>query len=440
MSLLEERIGQRLRSLRQRRGLSMGALAQRAGIQVSTLSRWESGQRQPILSTLEPVLTTLTVTESERREILRLLHAPRAIHRLRSLDAAAASPAGGDLLLALRQRKGWTQAQTARAVGVAQSQIARWEKNESWPTTDKLHTLCWHLSAGEDEVAALTAGGEHLHLSERDTDLAAPDMAEEEWAGYIARQLTAPAPLSLLTVFRLQQQLSDLAQKQAFAARLLPNTYAILARHHLHHAEFGQAAQASARGMALSRAHRRQGETKGSLSSDTALWFGNVLVAADCAAQGEKPAGLRRAARLLSEWLPAVETDPAHQAWGRSKLARYTAQLGYPSEAIALGRDAYRQATTASNYEYFFRLRDQAYLLKKVGRHAEALKLLDRGRFLETESNDNFLRHRLMEAECFLALSDRASAGERLHSATQRLRTDSGVDMIEGLRDLEADL
>ena len=422
----------------------MGALAQRAGIQVSTLSRWESGQRQPIMSTLESVLTTLTVTESERREVLILLHAPRAIHRLRGLDAASASPAGGDLLLALRQRKGWTQTQTARAMGVAQSQIARWEKNESWPTDDKLHTLCWHLGAGEDEVAALTTGGEHLRLSpgrsEGGTDLAPPDMAEEEWAGYIGRQLTAPAPLSLLTVFRVQQQLSALAQKQAFAVRLLPNTYAILARHHLHHAEFGQAAQAAARGMALSRAHRRQGqqgEAKGAISSDIALWFGNVLVAADCAAQRGKPAGLRRAARLLSEWLPAVESDPAHQAWGRSKLAAYMAKLGYADEAIALGRAACRQVRTVSAYEYFFRLRDQANLLKEVGRHAEALTLLDKGRFLETVSNDNFLHHRLMEAKCLFALADRAGAEERLRSATQRIRPDSSVSRIEGVRALE---
>lgn len=48
-------IGPRLRTLRQRRGLTLGDLATRTGTSVSTLSRLESGQRRPTLELLLPL-------------------------------------------------------------------------------------------------------------------------------------------------------------------------------------------------------------------------------------------------------------------------------------------------------------------------------------------------------------------------------------------------
>jgi transcriptional regulator with XRE-family HTH domain len=51
-------VGPRLRSLRQRRGITLTALAATTGISKSTLSRLESGQRKPSLELLLPLART----------------------------------------------------------------------------------------------------------------------------------------------------------------------------------------------------------------------------------------------------------------------------------------------------------------------------------------------------------------------------------------------
>lgn len=54
-SELIQQIGPRLRALRQHRNLTLGALAAATNISISTLSRLESGQRQPSLDLLLPI-------------------------------------------------------------------------------------------------------------------------------------------------------------------------------------------------------------------------------------------------------------------------------------------------------------------------------------------------------------------------------------------------
>ncbi|BCJ35500.1 hypothetical protein Athai_30030 [Actinocatenispora thailandica] len=56
---LAERVGHRLRALREARRLSLSALARRSGIGKATLSRLESGQRNPTLATLYALTTAL---------------------------------------------------------------------------------------------------------------------------------------------------------------------------------------------------------------------------------------------------------------------------------------------------------------------------------------------------------------------------------------------
>ncbi|WP_079141797.1 helix-turn-helix domain-containing protein [Streptomyces sp. LUP30] len=73
-------IGPRLRMLRRERGLTLEALAAATGISVSTLSRVESGKRQPTLDLLIPLART---------------------HRV-ALDQLVAAPASGDPRVHLR--------------------------------------------------------------------------------------------------------------------------------------------------------------------------------------------------------------------------------------------------------------------------------------------------------------------------------------------------
>lgn len=67
-------------------------------------------------------------------------------------------PTGGDLLRAMRLRKGWTQQQTAAQVGVVRTAVAHWERGERLPSTEQIQALCDALEAREEELIVLTTG------------------------------------------------------------------------------------------------------------------------------------------------------------------------------------------------------------------------------------------------------------------------------------------
>src|SRR5262249_35701971 len=118
-------IGARLKEWRTERGLSLSGLALKAGIGKATLSRWEAGQTLPRLAELETVLEALGVSGARRQEALLYLDAPRALHRLREIEPDV--PLSGDLLRAMRLRRGRTQAEVAAQVGISQATLAKWE-------------------------------------------------------------------------------------------------------------------------------------------------------------------------------------------------------------------------------------------------------------------------------------------------------------------------
>jgi transcriptional regulator with XRE-family HTH domain len=145
----EARLSQRL-SLRQ--------LADKAGVSKATLSRWEAGKSRPYAPELAAVLETLQVPETARRQCFQQLGTPQAERYLSKTapDGAPLPISGGELLRALRQRTGLTQADTARAVGVTQALLSRWEHNDCWPDDEKLARLCAALNATPGEKVGLT--------------------------------------------------------------------------------------------------------------------------------------------------------------------------------------------------------------------------------------------------------------------------------------------
>lgn len=87
LTAILESIGLRLRALRKDRGLTLQEVAEHSGISVSTLSRLESGKRQPTLDLLIPLAR---------------------VHRV-ALDQLVAAPATGDPrvhLTPLRRKRG----------------------------------------------------------------------------------------------------------------------------------------------------------------------------------------------------------------------------------------------------------------------------------------------------------------------------------------------
>lgn len=376
------------------RGLSLHATALRAGVAASTLSRWESGKRSPSIPELEATLAALNVGEAERSEILRCVDAPRALRRLRGGDEPSAGlPVGGDLLRAMRVRQGLTQAQTARAVGATQSQIAKWEKSEAWPDTERLHALSFALGAQAEEVAALTTGRYRLA-----GESGSPDHGQEAWMACANHALhTAPAPLLDLTFLSLESRLWDL-RAQPFALPVLGVAYAYHARAHLFFRRPERSAVWAHRALAIAR------ETK-QLPKD---WGAAVVAAAAAAAEGGRRTDLGRAIAILEEWLPAIPHF-SFRAWIMSDLAEYHARMGEADAAVRISLDAVREARP-DPIETVYRRRDHARLLARVGRHSEALEWIDATETVEPEGDDAFARHCLLKAESLRALGSESAA------------------------------
>src|SRR5262245_60758231 len=122
----------------------MGRLAQKAGVSKAALSQWEAGSRLPRVAELEAVLDALGAPPSQRALALASIDAPRALRRLRSPGANAGlgpPSAAGDLLRAMRLRRGWTQEQVAAQVGVVRNAVARWERGDRLPSAGQIQAL-----------------------------------------------------------------------------------------------------------------------------------------------------------------------------------------------------------------------------------------------------------------------------------------------------------
>ncbi|WP_394795694.1 helix-turn-helix transcriptional regulator [Armatimonas sp.] len=142
-------IGSVIQEARQRQQLSLGALALKAGVGKATLSRWEAGKARPYAPELARVLETLGVPEATQRQCFQWLGTRQAERYLSetSPDDSPVPISGGELLRALRLRSGRTQAEAARAVGVTQALLSRWEHNDCWPDDTRLQQLCQVLRA-----------------------------------------------------------------------------------------------------------------------------------------------------------------------------------------------------------------------------------------------------------------------------------------------------
>src|SRR5262249_40031736 len=108
----------------------------------------------------EAVLDALNADAAQRSLVLARIDAPRALRRLRqpAVSPLGPPPHAGDLLRAMRRRRGWTQEQVAGTLGGERPAIARWERGERLPATEHLQALCSALGAREEELLALTTG------------------------------------------------------------------------------------------------------------------------------------------------------------------------------------------------------------------------------------------------------------------------------------------
>ena len=154
MSVGERELGEELRTLRLARGLSLNTAAERAGLSKSALAGWESGRSRPRGPGFARLLDALEVTPRPRA---RLLHAADPqFAQIALADTALGAPVDlGAVIRAMRLRRGMTQAEVARAAGVTQATIARWESGDTVPSGATLHTVAYALGASPEEGVAL---------------------------------------------------------------------------------------------------------------------------------------------------------------------------------------------------------------------------------------------------------------------------------------------
>lgn len=399
-------IGTLLRQWRNARGLTLPAAASRAGVATSTLSRWESGKRSPSIPELEATLAVLGVGGPERAAVLRLLDAPRALRHLRDADGSFVGlPVGGDLLRAMRVRRGLTQTQTARAAGATQGQVAKWETSEAWPDAERLHALCAVLGAQVEEVVALTTGRFRIPGE------SSAEQDPEVWMARANHALhRAPAAILDLTFLSLESRLWDL-RGEAFALPMLGVAYAYHARSHLYLRHPERAEVWANRALAIAWQTKRLPEE----------WGAAVVAAGAAAAAGKRATDLNRAIHILKDWLPAID-HCRFRAWIMSDLATYRAELGEYDTAIRISLAAVHEVRSHP-VETLYRRRDHARLLLQVGRHSEALAWIDATETTEPEEGDAFARYCLLKAECLQGLGS-PSADTFLDQAHTRIEND----------------
>jgi transcriptional regulator with XRE-family HTH domain len=368
-------LGDLLWQWRERRGLSLGQLAHAAGVSKSALSRWEAGTFQPRIAELEATLAALGVSAAESALAFAGIPAPRAVRHLSSdLSAATSSPlTKGDLLRALRLRKGWTLVQLAQQIGVSHQAVARWERLERRPSEEQIQALCLALGAREAEVIALT--------TESLADPAAWEAgtwqeAEQEIASLLLDG-DVPHDQPDLPYYRLDETLWrwSLRQKEARSWLLRLRLY------HAHeHRRFQRWELVD---QMLSKAREVMPEPEMSLE-----WrLRHAILSARLAVYGGHRAAPERGVRLLQPLVEASRTLPAYQAWILADMAKYAALLGSFDSAVLLSEQACQAAERTEHWlELWLRRCDLGALLVQAGRAGEALSVIPDPQASEWES------------------------------------------------------
>lgn len=365
-------LGEYLGSLRRSRGVSIRQLASLAGLSPSTLSRWEAERTRPSAYELDALMNALNATASEQYRAWELLDAPRAVRRLRIGAAGAVAqrttptiPMSGELLKSMRVRRGWTLEQTALQLHVSPATLCRWERSESWPSTEQLHSLCYTLQAHPAETIALTGGRLMLRCAQKTFPTTLPALKE------LINDLTQAAveidpALEDLYYLSLEIHLWRLLRRNAPVLRLLITTYVRHALALVHRARLIESQTPAYRAIDL----MNRSEPIDS------YWLSAVHVIAKGAAEsGQRPSPVQ-GVEVLRDWLPvAARLSRAYECWFRRDIAEYLSLTR--SHVQALEASEYAMCLGQGLDDDWNGLLSHALVLLNVGRPVEALALLE---------------------------------------------------------------
>jgi transcriptional regulator with XRE-family HTH domain len=419
-------IGALLRQWRCERGLSQTDLATRAKISPSTLSRWEAGKSKPGGPELEATLQALAVSPAQVYQALLAARTPGSRRRLSpalppdekaddSFIPSFLPPVGGDLLRALRLRRGMPQAQLASLLGVPQNAVARWERSETWPDATRLNEICFHLNAYPEELHALTVGRFSLTGFHQEED---PDaLHQAQWKLRLDSHYAPESSLKDLRFLALEAHLHELLFARAqpsniYRERLQQILSWTYSRHAQYLEETGRYAEAVT-------------PARHALSLQKPLWETHnqegwvpALLALATAAVRQRGGTYRRGLMVVQPYLSEAYSS-AYRAWMLTDMAQYALGAGLRHKAIMLSQQALETVMHGEgeylSVEQNLRRRDHAALLLAAGNAAEAERYLASEEWAikpEEKAKDQLLR-----AEVMLALQDNAGAQGALSRA-----------------------
>lgn len=140
--------------MRRDKGFELARLASRAGVSRASLRDWETGRHVPSVGALERVLAALNADPRTRARLIAETGSSQGRAVLAHTPWGAPVDLG-EVLRAMRVRQGTTQAEVARAVGVRQSTLAKWEAGDALPAEESLERALTALRATPEEVEAL---------------------------------------------------------------------------------------------------------------------------------------------------------------------------------------------------------------------------------------------------------------------------------------------
>ena len=332
--------------------MSIGQLATISGVSKATISRWETNKCNPRPQELAAVLRALDATRAPGLQDETVF--PVLPDFLSHLSSCPPLSFRGDLLRAIRIRRGFTQCATSRAINVSQSMIAKWERGEDWPTQDKVHAFCFALDATEQELLTLMAT--NLALSAPANPYSELESIESEYT-----IVWSSTGVSDLRYHVLESRSSSLSTKSHAYHDLFVRILCYRARFLAENLRFEESK------LYLKRIAKLRSE----VINPPRIWQ-NAAMAELLLVTGTNQSGT-----AVRDVFERNISHLAHnfQAWMESELALCLAKLGDTDSALRL---AHRAVQTASSWptEVPYRQLTRAKVLATANRTDEAVDLI----------------------------------------------------------------
>lgn len=305
------------------------------------------------------------------------VQAPRAVGRLRHELASAAAtaddeagllPAGGDLLRAMRQRRGLSQEQVATSLRVSSATISYWEQSKVVPPSDRLAALFEVLGAQPEERAFLMEGRCFLAPPLQETPATLDSL--EQTLAILREEVYAGKSSGIdLRFLVLESQLAPLAQPGRAARLLLTRVLA----HHAEWLSWGRRRREALR--CADRVVEILRQDGFPLYTARALPLA-VHVQALIIGSGSRRDSAVQAVELLQSWLSG-EPPPQWQTFLYREMASHATDAGVAEAALDFSRRARSAAERTEDARDIRTSQNvQARVLTRLGRHREALVLL----------------------------------------------------------------